>query len=163
MLWFFIFAFLLQIYKTKSNKIRYLFKISATPVVLIFIATNGSVAVIPACCAAVAGGHLGPGADGCAIQTDGDFRKAGIRGRYGADYLRGLDAVFADGGHLLCDRGARRLAGGEVLPVAVRAPGGLYTVSVPAGADDCGGAVFGRGAVSLPQDCPDESGGDAEK
>ena len=43
------------------------------------------------------------------------------------------------------------------------APGGLYAVSVPAGAGDCGSAVRRRGAVSLPQDRQDESGGGAEE
>ncbi len=74
----------------------------------------------------------------------------------------GPDAVSADGGHLLCNSGARRLAGGEVLPAAVLPPGGLHAVGVPAGTGDCGGVVFGRGSVSLSQDRPDESGGGAE-
>ena len=40
---------------------------------------------------------------------------------------------------------------------------GLYAVSVPAGAGDCGGVVSVRSAVSLSQDCQDESGRGAEE
>ena len=50
--------------------------------------------------------HLGPSVDGCVVQADGDFRKAGVRGRHGSDYLVGSDAVSADGCHLLCGSGA---------------------------------------------------------
>lgn len=73
------------------------------------------------------------------------------------------DAVSEDGSHLLCDCGAHRLAGGEVLPATVCAPGGLYADGVPAGAGDRGGALRRRGALSLPQDRQDESGSDVEE
>ena len=52
------------------------------------------------------------------------------------------------------------MAEGECLLLAQL---GLYAVSVPAGAGDSRDALRCRGAVSLSQDCPDESGGDTEE
>ena len=75
----------------------------------------------------------------------------------------GPDAVSADGGHLLRDCGARGLAGSAILSAAVLPPGRLPAIGIPAGAGDCGGALRRRGAVSLSQDCQDESGGNAEE
>ena len=107
--------------------------------------------------------HLGPSVDGCVVQADGDFRKAGVLGRHGSDYLVGSDAVSADGCHLLCGSGARGLAGSAIILATVLPPGGHPAIGVSEGTGDCGFAVRRRVAVSLSQDRQDESGRVAEE
>ena len=113
--------------------------------------------------AAVAGGHLGPGADGCPVQAEGDFREAGFGCTNTSDYFGRPFDISADGCCLLCDSCADRLTDCAVLPATVLAQGWILAGRVYTDAHYCSSAMRPGCTVALSAGGQDESGKGAEE